>query len=189
MSEEKTKKKGAAATETTNGNGAATMPEPPAGLMEFQSDSFANCDGFWNIPKDGDDTPFIGETFHGVYLNEVRTKGGKPLDNPFFVFELLTTHKRITCKDENKNDVEQQVEAGHRVGCSSTWKSLSGLSRKAGHEVWMRYDGKRKLPNGRVAKNITVRISPKPVREIEQLSEQRNDEGDKDGDLPEGLRG
>jgi hypothetical protein len=163
------------------------MPEPPAGMMEFQSDAFASCEGFWNIPKDGDDSDYIGETFYGVLLSEVRTKNGKSLDNPFFVFELLAPHKRITCKDENDEEVIREIGVGKRVGCSSTWKSLSGLSLKAGHEVWLRYDGKRPLPNGRVAKNITVRISPKPVRHIEQVSEQVMNKGDED--LPEGLRG
>lgn len=180
MSDDK-KKKGIAAT---------TLTEPPGGLMEFQSDSFASVEGFWNIPKDGDDTPYVGEYVHGVLLNEVRTKAGKPLDNPFFVMELITPHKRIVVKDENKNESEAEMAAGKRIGFSSTWKSLSGLQRKAGHEVWIRYDGKKKLPNGRVAKSLTVRVSPKAVREVEQVEEKVWNEGDgKDADLPEGLRG
>jgi len=169
-------------------NAAANLPAPPAGLVDFQSDSYASCEGFWNLPKDGDDSQFVGETIHGVLLSEVRARGGKPLDNPFFVVELLSEHGRVTCKDENKNDVERAVEAGKRVGFSSTWKALTGLSRNFGHEVWIRYDGKKKLPNGRTAKALTVRVSPKPVRMVEQVSEQVWNQGD-DSDLPAELRG
>ena len=168
-------------------NATATLPEAPNGLVEFLSDSFASCEGFWNLPKDGDDSAYIGETIHGVLLSEVRARGGKPLDNPFFVVELLSDHKRVTCKDEDKNDVERAVEAGKRVGFSSTWKALSGLSRNVGHEVWIRYDGKKKLPNGRTAKSLTVRVSPKAVRVIEQQAEQAFNQGD--DDLPVELRG
>lgn len=172
---------------TTNNTTTANLPAPPAGLVAFQSDSFASCEGFWNLPKDGDDSEYVGETIHGILLSEVRSRGGKPLDNPFFVVELLSDHKRITCKDEDKNDVERAVEAGKRVGFSSTWKALSGLGRYLGCEVWIRYDGKKKLPNGRTAKSLTVHSSPKPVRMVEQISEQVYNQGD--DDLPIELRG
>jgi len=166
----------------------ATLPEAPAGFVDFQSDSFASCEGFWNLPKDGDDAEYVGEFVHGILLNEVRTRAGKPLDNPFFVVELSSDHKRITVRDENKQESEVEMAAGHRVGFSSTWKALQGLNRKVGHEVWIRYDGKKRLPNGRVAKALTVRCSPKAVREVEQISEQSYNQGD-DSDLPEQLRG
>lgn len=149
------------------------------GFVEFQSDAFANVRGFWNIPKDGDDSSYMNASVRGILLNEVKTVGGKPTQYPFYVLELTKSCGMITCQDENKVKSVKELAAGERVGVSSTWVALKGLQRKLGHEVILSYKGRRKLANGRTSKDFSVQVSQKAVREIEP---QHESESDKDGD-------
>jgi len=149
------------------------------GFVQFQSDAFANVKGFWNLPKDGDDTKYVNQSLRGILLNEVKTIAGKPTQYPFYVLELTRSQGSITVQDENKVKSEKELGAGERVGVSSTWVALKGLQRKLGHEVILTYKGRRKLANGRTSKDFSVQVSAKPVREIEP---QHESESDKDGE-------
>lgn len=153
------------------------------GFVEFQSDAFANVRGFWNIPKDGDDSAYMNQTLRGVLLNEVKTVGGKPTQYPFYVLELTKAQTKITVQDENKVKSEQLIPVGERVGVSSTWVALKGLQRKLGHEVILTYKGRRKLANGRTSKDFGVQVSQKAIREIEPQHESEMDKDSSD-DMP-----
>jgi hypothetical protein len=151
---------------TTNQNNNAE------GFVEFQSDAFANVQGFWNLPKDGDDSAYKGKSLRGILLSTVRTIGGKPAEFPFYVFELTAGNEQITVQDPaTKVKSEKALPAGTRVGVSASWVALKGLDRKIGHEVIMTYLGRKTLPNKRQSKDIKVQVSTALKREIEQLAD------------------
>jgi hypothetical protein len=161
-------------------NGSGVKPKLREGFVEFQSDSFTNVTGYWQIPKDGSDKEFIGEELEGILLAEVKTLGGKPADYPFYVFELTAPHKRIFSKEEKK---DKAMPAGTLIGVSC-WTNLNGLGRKLGHQIVLTYTGQRKLEKGKTLKEFHRQCSAKPIREIEPQHEDVVNKGDKEQEVP-----
>ena len=170
------------ANDKEKGNGKVQVEELD-GFVDFQSDSFSNVAGYWNLPKDGSDAAFKGERLQGILLQEVKTIGGQAAQYPFYAVELTRPHKRITVTDDKKNRVEKEMPAGTRVGVS-TWVALNGLGRKLGHEVAITYLGQRKLEKGKSAKEFNVKCSAKPVRDVEPQHDDVVQKGDKEEAIP-----
>lgn len=170
-----------------NGNGEASVADPGLslqGYVEYQALGGVTADGFWNIPREtGEAAKIVGETIHGILLAKVTSSKGKSLENPFFIFELLADHSRITLRDgDTKATRTGPLKAGQRVGISAGWKKLSNLDRFMGHGIHLTFLGKVNYPGGRIGNDIKVMKTPKALREIESITEQKAAEGDKGGE-------
>lgn len=172
---------------TTNGNGkktpATTTTLDTTGWMEFQAVGTTTADGFWNIPREQSEADkFKGERLAGILVAKVTTSKGRPLDNPFFIFELLEDHARASLKGEDGKTTVGTLKAGQRIGVSAGWKALSNLDKYLGYGFVLTFQGKQSFPGGRVANAIKVVKSPKALREIEQLHPAKVAEGDQGGE-------
>lgn len=166
---------------------AAVTPSTPsalAGYVEYQALGGVTADGFWNIPRETSEAAkIVGETVHGILIAKVTSSKGKTLENPFYIFELLADHHRITLRDgETKATRTGTLKAGQRVGISAGWKKLSNLDRFMGHGIHLTFLGKANYPGGRIGNDIKVMKTPSALREIESITEQKATEGDKGGE-------
>ena len=171
-------------TTTTNGKkNGATSTIDTSGWMEFQAVGTTTADGFWNIPREaGEADKLKGEKLSGILVAKVTTSKGRPLENPFFIFELLEDHARIAVKGEDGKTTVGALKAGQRVGVSAGWKALSNLDKYLGFGFVLTFQGKQSFPGGRVGNAIKVIKSPKALREIEQLHPTKVAEGDQGGE-------
>lgn len=148
-----------------------------ADMQDWHGQFGGSVDGWWAPEKDG-------TTMTGILVNFIAKTRSEKLQSDSLVFELTAPAEGVKNGGSEKMPGEKGDEKLHTApaGCQigvPVWKQLSGMwPKKAGHKVMITRGEKRSIGKGRSMYDITIKMTPAPVRHVEVFEEEEIEEPD-----------